>query len=211
MNPTLPPKIALALLNLQEPALQAREKAMRFAAQEKEKLSNQCFDESVAATLVEKIQSASAPINQSLKGRGFLGTLKDFLAKPSATKLKTFTQKTLASFPMQGRSLGLEVRKEIPMPPELWITFLLGLLCVLAEDKGQLPATAPTPEGQLKLIINGPLIHLHGSIDSGTGEGNILREMDYWFPYPKSIAPGTEGAFHLIFDFSPGLTETSYS
>jgi hypothetical protein len=117
MNPTLPPKIALALLNLQEPACRPGRKAKRFAAPRKGKTLNQCFDESVAATLVEKIQSASAPINQSLKGRGFLGTLKDFLAKPSATKLKTFTQKTLASFPMQGRSLGLEVRKEIPNAP----------------------------------------------------------------------------------------------
>jgi hypothetical protein len=89
------------------------------------------------------------------------------------------------------------------MPPELWITFLLGLLCVLAEDKGQLPATAPHPEGQLKLIINGPLIHLHGSIDSGDWGREYSSGDGLLVPYTQEYRPRYGGSLSPDFRFFP--------
>jgi hypothetical protein len=203
----LPPKIALALAMLQRPGLEARKSAMAYAAEHFDQLSNEGYSPHARNKLLDQLTQSQSTANQSLASKGVIPALKDFLGQKRSSQWESLSQILLQAFPQNNWVWEIKTKSSLSLPTETWSSFFLGLLLVLSNaQKSEIPINSDS--GSFQLSLNGSLVHLQGPLDIGIKPGRLLREMEYWFSYPKSLAPSNEKQFYLIFDFTPTITES---
>jgi hypothetical protein len=210
MKPKYTLPISLALVKIQEPGLQLRKDAMTMTRDQKEALEDKHFSPETLRPINDLMNQLRNPEHRSLSDKGVLDALDNYLTDSSNNSIRPFitsVRETLLTGEWDVRQKSLE---SYSYPREDFAGFLLGLAAILRQDgetsirDGQ--SATPQPKesnGPFCLRGEGSLVHLSGRVSQHFYPGRLLRDMQIFFPYPKSLVPAEDGFFHLIFQFIP--------